>query len=65
MAGDNNEVEICYECYFFRHDTVNDRFLCVNPRAYWCDRNGIGKATRACEHAKPHDWRPDNIKREK
>lgn len=44
--------EICYECVSFRIRTEDGSCLCINPNAYWCDRQGIGKATRACHHGK-------------
>ena len=44
--------EICYECYYFREQKHEMAHLCVNPKSYWCDKQGVGKATRACEHGK-------------
>lgn len=62
-------VEICYECYFFREYAPNGvrsgHFLCVNPEGAKCDKEGVGKATKACQHAKPHDWLPENITKDK
>ena len=44
--------EICFECFYFREREHEMAHLCVNPKSYWCDRQGIGKATRACHHGK-------------
>lgn len=65
MDGDDNRIEICYECYFFR-ELVDGayhtgQFFCVCKDGEWCDRNGVAKGTRACKHAKPRDWRPPSI----
>lgn len=67
------EVEICMECYYFREYSPNghthgmfhdpEGFLCVNPKSPWIDNPNIRKTTKACEHAKPHDWLPPNIHR--
>lgn len=44
--------EICYECDFFREDHRCGGYICVNPNSYYCDKAGIGKATRACHHGR-------------
>lgn len=49
MKDKQTKPEICYECDSFREHEAGG-FLCVNPKSFWCDRNGIGKATRACVH---------------
>lgn len=43
--------EICYEYSFFRQNTDTGAYLCINPKSFHCDKQGIGKATRACIHA--------------
>lgn len=64
-SRDTPPIEICYECYYFREYAPDGQrtghYLCVNPESYMCDKEGVGKATRACKFAKPHDWRPPNI----
>lgn len=52
MIQKQTKPEICYECYFFRERKLEMAHLCVNPQSYWCDKQGIGKATRACHHGK-------------
>lgn len=68
MNGDDNKVEICMECYFFRElvdgTYRTGHYLCVCKEGAWCDRQGLSKATRACQHAKPRDWRPPSVTKE-
>lgn len=44
--------QICHECDYFREDCRCGGYVCVNPNSFYCDRNGVGKATRACLHGR-------------
>lgn len=64
-TNEDKSVEICYECYYFREYAPNGvrsgHYLCVNPQSFRCDKEGVGKATRACQFAKPRNWLPPSI----
>lgn len=52
--------EICYECRFLRRLASDpDHLLCVHPKAYYCNRQGVLKATRACHLAELNPQLPE------
>lgn len=59
-------IYICNQCYFFRVREYMDgrrqreEYICAKGK-----RENIDKISFACEDAKPHDWRPISIKKEK
>lgn len=59
------DIQFCNLCYFFRHRIEDDTYICVNGNSIRSKYVSIDFWQQSCLHAKPRDWRPSSVSKDR